>query len=105
VDEIVDVVGRVHRLAREVGRHDGDLGKQLRTAATSLGLNAGEGAFARGGKRTNQLDTAMCSGREAILALRIAGAAGYLGAEVVATEADAIDKIVATLHKLTYPRR
>jgi hypothetical protein len=77
----------------------------MKDAATSLGLNAGEGFYGRGGKRTNQLDTAMCSGREVILALRIAGAAGYVIPEVAAREADDVDRIVATLHKLTYPRR
>jgi len=36
------------------------------------------------------------------MALRIAGAAEYLDAEVVAREVDDIDRIVATLHKLAY---
>jgi four helix bundle protein len=77
----------------------------MRSAASSLGLNAGEGIAARGGKRTNQLDIAMCSGREVIMALRIAGAAGYLHSELVAHEAADVDRIVATLYRLTYTRR
>jgi hypothetical protein len=44
----------------------------------------------------------MNSAREVILGLRIAGAAGYLPAERVAREADALDRIVATLWKLAY---
>lgn len=44
----------------------------------------------------------MNSGREVILGLRIAGAAGYLEAERVAREVDAVDRIVATLYKLAY---
>jgi hypothetical protein len=44
----------------------------------------------------------MNSGREAIFGLRIAGAAGYLEAELVAKEVDTIDRIVATLYKLAY---
>jgi hypothetical protein len=39
------------------------------------------------------------------MALRIAGAAGYLQTELVAREAADIDRIVATLYRLTYPRR
>lgn len=37
-----------------------------------------------------------------MLGLRIAGAAGYLEASVVASEVDALDRIVATLYKLAY---
>jgi four helix bundle protein len=105
VDDIVVAVGRLHRIAGGVARHDRDLAGQLKSAANSLGLNAGEGLNARGGKRTNQIDIAMCSGREVIMALRIAGAAGYLQTDSVARETDDVDRIVATLHKLAYPRR
>jgi hypothetical protein len=38
------------------------------------------------------------------MGLRIAAAAGYLDADRVAREADAVDRIVATLHKLAYRR-
>ena len=47
----------------------------------------------------------MTSGREVILALRIAGAAGYLETERVAREVDNVDRIVATLYKLAYRPR
>jgi hypothetical protein len=45
------------------------------------------------------------AGREVIFALRIAGSAGYLGADVVARQVDEVHRVVAVLHKLTYPRR
>jgi four helix bundle protein len=105
VDDIVVAVGRLHRLARSVARHDRDLAGQMKSAASSLGLNAGEGLYGRGAKRTSQLDIAMCSGREVVMALRIAGAAGYLHTESAAQEAADVDRIVATLYRLTYPRR
>ena len=38
------------------------------------------------------------------MALRIAGAAGYLGGAVVASAADEVDRVVAILFKLTYRR-
>jgi len=44
----------------------------------------------------------MNSGREVMLGLRISGAAGYLESAVVASEVDAVGRIVATLYKLTY---
>src|SRR5262245_3136584 len=102
VDDIVAMVGRMHDLARDIGKRDGDLAKQLRTASSSVGLNAGEGLHARAGSRTSRFETAMCSGREVAMALRIAGAARYLPAGVVSAEADNVDRIVATLYKLTY---
>jgi len=44
----------------------------------------------------------MASGREVIMGLRIAGAAGYLDAARVVREVDTLDRIVATLYKLAY---
>jgi four helix bundle protein len=105
VDELIEMVGRVHRLARVVGRRDRNLAEQMRDAATGVGTNAGEGLWGKGGNRTVRLESAMTSGREVIFALRIAGSAGYLEPEVVARQADEVDRVVAILHKLTYPRR
>ena len=102
LDDIVETVGTIHRLCRIIARQDPDLSKQLKRAINSVGLNSGEGLFARGGNRTVRIESAMSSGREVILGLRIAGAAGYLDAERVAREVDALDRIVATLYKLAY---
>ena len=104
LDDIVETVGRIHRLCRVIARHDPDLSKQMRRAINSVGLNAGEGLYARGGNRTTRIESAMASGREGILGLRISGAAGYLEAERVARELDTLDRIVATLYKLAYHR-
>jgi four helix bundle protein len=102
LDHIVLTVGNVHSLCRVIGRQDPDLSKQLKRAVNSVGLNAGEGLYARGGNRTVRIESAMNSAREVILGLRIAGAAGYLEAQRVAQEIDALDRIVATLYKLAY---
>jgi len=104
VDDIIATVGRVHRLAKLVARHDNDLAKQMKRSSASVGLNAGEGLYGRDGNRTVRLETAMCSGRETIVALRIAGAADYLDQQCVAAEVDTIDRIVATLYKIAYRR-
>ena len=42
----------------------------------------------------------MTSGREVILGLRIAGAAGYLDGERAAREVDSVDRIVAIRYEL-----
>ena len=102
IDDIIETVGRIHQLCRKVSRHDPSLAKQVREAANSIGLNSGEGLYARGGNRTVRIESAMNSGREVMLGLRIAGAAGYLEAAVVASEVDTLDRIVATLYKLAY---
>ncbi|MEM1033772.1 MAG: four helix bundle protein, partial [Myxococcota bacterium] len=81
-------------------RQDRELSNQLRRAAMSAGLNAAEGVQARGRKRGAMLDIAMASGREAIMALRLAAAVGHLDAAAVDAEADRIDHIVAILFKL-----
>jgi hypothetical protein len=44
----------------------------------------------------------MASGRDVIMGLRIAGAAGYLNPQHVAREVDTLDRIVATLYKVAY---
>lgn len=102
LDDIVTTVGTIHRLCRVIARHDPDLSRQIKRAINSVGLNSGEGLSARGGNRTVRIESAMSSGREVILGLRIAGAAGYLDSERVAQEVDAVDRIVAILYKLAY---
>jgi four helix bundle protein len=105
LDQIVETVGSVHDQCRVIARQDPDLSKQIRRAVSSVGLNAGEGLYARGGNRTVRLESAMASGREVIMGLRIAGAAGYLDRRDVEREVDTVDRIVATLYKLTYRAR
>jgi four helix bundle protein len=105
LDDIVLTVGNIHGLSRVIGRQDPDLCKQLKRAANSVGLNAGEGLHARGGNRTVRIESAMNSAREVMMGIRIAGAAGYIAPERVATEVDALDRIVATLWKLAYRAR
>jgi four helix bundle protein len=104
LEDIVLTVGHLHQLARVIARQDPDLSRQLRRALNSVGLNAGEGLSAHGGNRTVRLESAMASGREVIMGLRIAGAAGYVDPARVAREVDVVDRIVATLYKLAYRR-
>jgi four helix bundle protein len=100
LNDTVAMVARVHRVASRIGCQDRELKDQLERASTSVALNAAEGAHAMGKRRRYLLNVAMCSGREAIMALRIAAAKGQLDAHLVAVEVDNLDRIVATLYKL-----
>jgi len=102
LDDIVEAVGAVHRLSRVVGRLDPDLARQMRRAVNSIGLNAGEGLYASGANRTVRLESAMNSGREVVLAIRMAGAAGYTEPRENTRELERLDRIIATLYKLAY---
>ena len=101
--EIEEMVGRVHGLARVVERGDGDLGRQMKRSSVSVALNVGEGLWAKGGNKRVRVESAMCSGRETMRALRVSAAAGYLPRDAAEAEADRLDRIVAILYKLTYP--
>ncbi len=102
IERIIESVGVIHGLCRAVSRQDPDLSRQIKRAINSVGLNAGEGLYARGGNRTVRVESAMNSAREVVVGLRIAGAAGYLPAEDVAAQLAALDRIIATLYKLAY---
>ncbi|MEM1031738.1 MAG: four helix bundle protein [Myxococcota bacterium] len=102
LDDIVAMAARVHRIIERLKRKDRDLANQLRRAVMSVGLNAAEAERSRGAKRGAMFDIAMASGREAIMALRLAGAVGHVDAASVAAEVDRIDRIVAILYKVAH---
>jgi four helix bundle protein len=62
-----------------IERHDADLGRQLRRAASSVALNIGEGSGSTGGTRMVRYRTALGSARETSACLDVAEALGYLG--------------------------
>jgi four helix bundle protein len=104
LDSLVEMVQLVHGISKKVARHDRDLANQMRRSSSSVALNGSEGIRARAGLRTSRLEDAINSGRETVMALRIAKACRY------APEADAdaglraLDGVLAVLWTLAYRR-
>ena len=96
IRRLVPVVGRVEQRDRE-------LGKQLRTAASSVALNLGEGRKRTGRDRLHLWRIASGSAEEVRVALHVAAAWGYVDDDDIAPALDALDPILAILWRLTHP--
>jgi four helix bundle protein len=83
-----------------IGRHDRDLGGQLRRALSSVVLNIAEGNSSEGGNRLSRFSTAAGSNGEARAALRVAVAWGYVGDKDIAQGEALLDRVAAMLHRL-----
>jgi four helix bundle protein len=98
VDTVIALIAQIAPVAEQIGRHDASLAKQLRDALSSVALNVAEGSDQRGARRTNHYCIALGSARESLVALRAAGAWGYVG-PLSPSILDAFDKIIGTLVK------
>ena len=92
----------VRALYSRIREHDADLARQLRRAAQSVALNTAEGMAVSGGMRRQAFSVALRETRETAAALDVAGRWGYVPAEP--SVLDRLDKIAATLFKLTVAR-
>ena len=92
---ISDLKPELHRIER----HDRDLGRQMRRAASSVALNVAEGAYSRGRNRAARYHTALGSARETMACLEVAVALGYLD-RADADVMDRLERIVGTLVRL-----
>ena len=94
----LDTVRRLGPVVAAVARHDGDLARQMRRAASSIVLNIAEAQGARDGNGRQRLRTALGSAHETRSAVELAITWGFTkpDAELV----DALDRIAATLHEL-----
>ena len=97
---ILEVVGALRPVIVEIERKDADLGRQMRRAACSVPLNVSEGMYSRGKSQAARYHTAMGSMRETLSCIEVGVALGYVGA-VDSALRDRIDRIVATLYKLS----
>jgi four helix bundle protein len=102
LDMMVEMVRNVHLAAAKVARHDRDLAQQMKRASTSVALNGSEGLWAKAGKRRSRLEDAVNSARETLMALRLAGACGYLPAGEAAVAVREVDSVIRVLWVLAY---
>ncbi len=86
----------------QIERHDADLARQMRKAATSVVLNTGKGMYSRKGLRTARYHIALGSMRDTLSALEAADALGYI-AGVDARHVAQINNIIGTLVRLVRP--
>jgi len=101
----LELVASVAKLSRKVQEHDPDLARQMRRAMVSIPLNMQEGLYSRGGNRVARFHDAMGSAKETMASLDVSVAAEYLPPESVIDDLERIDHIVATLWKMSGPRR
>jgi len=97
---ILEVVRGLRPVIGEIERKDPDLGRQMRRAVCSVPLNVSEGMYSRGKNQAARYHTAMGSMRETLACIEVGMALGYVKA-VDASSLDKIDRIVATLYKLS----
>ena len=90
------------RLCDRIGGHDRQLASQLRRSAQSVALNMAEGMASRGGHRRQAYGVALREAKECVAAIDVAGRWGYVKCDEAVL--DRLDKIVATLMRLTAPR-
>ena len=98
--ETADCPTRLAPVVEKIERKDRDLAKQIRTAGSSIALNAGEGILGRKGHRDERLSTALCSAKETMLALRVAVAWGYVTPDEIAESYGRIDQSAAMLYRM-----
>ena len=75
---MLEVVGLLADVEKQIGKHDRELMRQLQAADASVLLNMAEGTGSRGGNRRGRYDTALGSARETQAILDAAVAKRYV---------------------------
>ena len=94
------IITEMNALIECTERKDRDLGRQVRKATQSFGMNLSEGVGVRRGSRRSRLETALGSAYEARQGLRIAVAWRYLTAAQAAAMIAALDRLAGRLYGL-----
>jgi len=89
-------------LVAGIERHDRGLGKQLRSAASSVALNLGEGRKRSGGDRLHLWRIASGSAEECRVCLHVAAAWGHLPEGELSEALELLDQLLAICWRLTH---
>lgn len=98
-------VAAIRPIADATQAHDKNLASQMRRASTSAPLNTAEGGRRAGGDRHRAFRIASGEASEALVAARIAVAAGYAPAVLLPPAVTLEDRLQAMLYRLQHPRR
>jgi four helix bundle protein len=101
--QAIEMNRKLAGVARVIERHDRDLVRQLKRAASSVALNIAEALGTQAGNRELRFRNALGSVREVQACLDVAGAWGYLGGADVEARAS-VDYVAAMLFKLVRAR-
>ena len=97
---MLDAIRLLRPLVTKIERHDRDLGKQLRRAASSAALNLAEATGSDPGTARARLHTALGSVRETRAALQVATAWAYLDPTEASTADDELDHVAAATYRM-----
>ena len=95
---ILEVLRKIAVLEARIRKHDPDLARQLRRAASSIALNTAEAMGSHAGNEKARFRTALGSTQETRACLDVAEVFRYV--EVDAQLRDDLDRIAATLYRL-----
>ena len=100
-EDAIAVIAMLRPVVVEIGRHDGDLMRQLRRCAASMALNIAEGSYARAGNRRALYAVALGSTKETRACIEVAHAFGYV--EAIDTQIEArLERIGGVLYRLAH---
>jgi four helix bundle protein len=97
----LEMIRSVRPRVSVIARHDGDLARQIRRAATSVASNVSEGNRRRGKDRTHLFRIAAGSADEVRAQLRCAEAWGHVSARDIAAPLALLDRELGLLYGLT----
>ena len=98
-DVIIEVVRELRPIIERIEKSDPDLGRQMRRAASSVALNAAEGAYSQGRNKGARYHAALGSIRETLTCVEVGVALGYV-APADPRLVDRIERITGTLFRL-----
>lgn len=103
-DVALEICQGLRELLPRIKRHDGDLAKQGRRAASSMALNLKEGSRRLGRDRVHCYSIAAGSADELQGVLQVCEAWGYLPREEIRPVLELVDRELAMTYRLTHPR-